>query len=220
MVVRESGIKEYIDLLQGPVLYLSTMFLGLLLGVLCDANTIMDPKILPCCYWEFWRLLLSGIGGILAGYVLYFISGGKYNPAIGIAGVSCVPTTAKVAQKLVAKANRTVIIYRMLWREHKRRDHHGHHRRHILQFTGQIKGRLKMNGWKAAFITYVLTIIIAFGIAFLMYAMVALLEKISRKKETVIPIKPAWVLTGSPNRYYALKSDVISVLFSVKGRCI
>lgn len=110
VVVRESGIKEYIHLLQGPILYLSTMFLGMLLGVLCDANTIMDPNVLPLMMLGILSLLISGIGGIIAGYILYFTSGGKYNPAIGIAGVSCVPTTAKVAQKLVSKANKTAII--------------------------------------------------------------------------------------------------------------
>lgn len=110
VVVRESGIKEYIHLLQGPVLYLSTMFLGLLLGVLCDANTIMDPKILPLLLLGILSLIISGVGGIIGGYVLYFISRGKYNPVIGIAGVSCVPTTAKVAQKLVSKVNKTAII--------------------------------------------------------------------------------------------------------------
>lgn len=104
------SIKEYIHLLQGPVLCISTMFLGLLLGVLCDANTIMDPKILPLLLLGVFSLLISGIGGIMGGYVLYFLSGGKYNPAIGIAGVSCVPTTAKVAQKLVSKVNKTAII--------------------------------------------------------------------------------------------------------------
>ena len=110
VVIRESGIKEFIDLLQGPILYVSTMFLGLLLGVLCDANTIMDPKVLPLLLLGILSLLISGIGGILAGYILYFVTRGKFNPAIGIAGVSCVPTTAKVAQKVVSKVNRTVII--------------------------------------------------------------------------------------------------------------
>ena len=110
VVVRESGVKIYINLLQGPILYLSTMFLGMLLGILCDANTIMDPKVLPLLLLGILSLLISGIGGILGGYLLYFVTGGKFNPAIGIAGVSCVPTTAKVAQKLVAKANRTAII--------------------------------------------------------------------------------------------------------------
>ena len=110
VVIRESGIKEFIDLLQGPILYVSTMFLGLLLGVLCDANTIMDPKVLPLLLLGILSLLISGIGGILAGYILYFVTRGKFNPAIGIAGVSCVPTTSKVAQKVVSKVNRGAII--------------------------------------------------------------------------------------------------------------
>ncbi len=49
-------------------------------------------------------LLLSGIGGIIGGYII-FIKRGNYNPVIGIAAVSCVPTTAKVAQKIVSKDN-------------------------------------------------------------------------------------------------------------------
>ena len=110
VVIRESGVKEFAELLQGPVLYLSTMFLGMLLGILCDANTIMDPKVLPLLLLGILALLISGIGGILGGYVLYFATRGKFNPAIGIAGVSCVPTTAKVAQKVVSKVSRTVII--------------------------------------------------------------------------------------------------------------
>jgi oxaloacetate decarboxylase beta subunit len=110
IVIRESGIKQFHDLISGPVLYSSTMFLGLMLGVLCDANTIMDPKVLPLLLLGCLALLFSGIGGLLGGYVLYFASGGKVNPVVGIAGVSCVPTTAKVAQKVVSKDNPAAII--------------------------------------------------------------------------------------------------------------
>ncbi|KAA4025561.1 sodium ion-translocating decarboxylase subunit beta, partial [Bacteroides ovatus] len=39
------------------------------------------------------------------GYIMYIIKRGNYNPVIGIAAVSCVPTTAKVAQKIVSKDN-------------------------------------------------------------------------------------------------------------------
>ena len=42
--------------------------------------------------------------------MLYFLSGKKYNPVIGIAAVSCVPTTAKVAQKSVSEVNPEAII--------------------------------------------------------------------------------------------------------------
>ncbi|MHB1305760.1 MAG: sodium ion-translocating decarboxylase subunit beta [Limisphaerales bacterium] len=105
VVIRESGIKPFQDLISGPVLYAATLFLGLMLGVLCDANTIMDPKVLPLLLLGSFALLVSGIGGLLGGYFMYFVSGGKVNPVVGIAGVSCVPTTAKVAQKVVSKDN-------------------------------------------------------------------------------------------------------------------
>lgn len=110
IVIRESGIKQFEELLSGPVLYLSTMFLGLTLGILCEANTILDPKVLPLLLLGMLSLLLSGIGGIIGGYVAYYCTGGKVNPVVGIAGVSCVPTTAKVAQKIVQKDNPHAII--------------------------------------------------------------------------------------------------------------
>lgn len=110
IVVRESGIKPFQDLLNGPILYGSTMFLGLILGILCEANTILDPKVLPLLLLGMLSLLLSGIGGLVGGYLAYIFTKGKVNPVVGIAGVSCVPTTAKVAQKIVTKANPTAII--------------------------------------------------------------------------------------------------------------
>jgi len=110
IVIRESGIKQFQQLLDGPILYGSTMFLGLTLGILCEANTILDPKVLPLLLLGMTSLLLSGIGGLIGGYVCYFFTKGKVNPVIGIAGVSCVPTTAKVAQKIVTKANPSTII--------------------------------------------------------------------------------------------------------------
>ena len=88
-----------------PLLYGSTFMLGLLLGVLCDAHLLLDPKILKLLVLGMGALLLSGIGGIIGGYIMYFIKRGNYNPVIGIAAVSCVPTTAKVAQKIVSKDN-------------------------------------------------------------------------------------------------------------------
>jgi oxaloacetate decarboxylase beta subunit len=81
-----------------------------MLGVLCEAHLILNPKILLLLILGIIALLLSGIGGILGGYVLYFLSNKKYNPVVGIAGVSCVPTTAKVAQKIVSAENPDSII--------------------------------------------------------------------------------------------------------------
>lgn len=105
VAVRESGMKNIYDFVSGPLLYGSTFMLGLLLGVLCDAKILMDPKVLKLLILGIMALLFSGIGGIMGGYIMYFIKKGNYNPVIGIAAVSCVPTTAKVAQKIVTKAN-------------------------------------------------------------------------------------------------------------------
>jgi Na+-transporting methylmalonyl-CoA/oxaloacetate decarboxylase beta subunit len=105
VAVRESGMKHIYDFVSGPLLYGSTFMLGLLLGVLCDAHLLLDPKILKLLVLGMGALLLSGIGGIIGGYIMYFIKRGNYNPVIGIAAVSCVPTTAKVAQKIVSKDN-------------------------------------------------------------------------------------------------------------------
>lgn len=105
VAVREANLKHVLDFVGGPLLYGSTFMLGVLLGVLCDAHLLFDPKILKLLVLSVLALLLSGIGGILGGYVMYFIKRGNYNPVIGIAAVSCVPTTAKVAQKIVSKEN-------------------------------------------------------------------------------------------------------------------
>ncbi|MGD9567920.1 MAG: sodium ion-translocating decarboxylase subunit beta [Sedimentibacter sp.] len=104
--IRESGMTRYAKLLEDVFLYSATFFLGLMLGVLCEASTILNPKILPLLFLGIFALLLSGIGGILGGYIVYLINGKNFNPVIGISGVSCVPTTAKVAQKEVNRVTR------------------------------------------------------------------------------------------------------------------
>ena len=110
IVIRETGIKPYIKMIGENFLYFATFFLGLMLGVLCDANTLLDATVLKLLVLGMLALLLSGIGGILGGYVVYFFRKGDFNPTIGIAGVSCVPSTAKVAQKAAGKANAAAFI--------------------------------------------------------------------------------------------------------------
>lgn len=110
VAVREADITPVVEFIKGPLLYGSTFFLGLLLGILCEAHLIMNPKILPLLLLGILALLLSGVGGLLGGYIVYWISGGKFNPVTGIAGVSCIPSTAKVAQREVTKINPKAII--------------------------------------------------------------------------------------------------------------
>ena len=110
VAVRESGITEFSKMIGETFLYGATFFLGLTLGILCEANTLLEPTVLKLLLLGMLALTISALGGILGGYILYFWTGGKFNPMIGIAGVSCVPTTAKVVQKLATSANPDAII--------------------------------------------------------------------------------------------------------------
>lgn len=110
VAVREAGLQYFTNMIENTILYGATFFLGLLLGVLCEASTIFNPKVLLLLVLGIISLLLSGVGGIIGGYILYIISGRKFNPVIGIAAVSCVPSTAKVAQKEVSSVAQDVII--------------------------------------------------------------------------------------------------------------
>ncbi|MEN6326774.1 MAG: sodium ion-translocating decarboxylase subunit beta [Syntrophomonas sp.] len=110
VAIREAGEEHYVKLIESTFLYAATFFLGLTLGILCDAYTILNPTILPLLILGVIALGLSGVGGIIGGYVVYFINRKNFNPAIGIAGVSCVPSTAKIAQHEVAAAKKSTII--------------------------------------------------------------------------------------------------------------
>ena len=110
VAVRESGLENFSNLLSETFLYGATFFLGLTLGVLCEANTLLEPTVLKLLLLGILALFISAVGGIIGGYVMYFATGGKFNPIIGIAGVSCVPTTAKIVQKVATGANPGAII--------------------------------------------------------------------------------------------------------------
>lgn len=106
VALKEAGVTRHVEFLAGPLLYGSTFFLGLMLGVLTSADLILDPKVLILLLLGMLALLLSGIGGLAGGLIYCWITNKRVNPLIGIAGVSCIPTTAKVAQKCAFEANK------------------------------------------------------------------------------------------------------------------
>jgi len=109
VAVKESNIERFRDFLDN-LLSGSTLFLGVTLGALLSVTTVMDPKVFLILILGMIALLLSGVGGLLAGLIAYKVSGGKINPLIGIAAVSCVPTTAKVAQHCAMEEDETILI--------------------------------------------------------------------------------------------------------------
>lgn len=108
MAVKEARINRYTELLEEGLSYFATFFLGAILGVLCEASTILDPTVLVILVLGILALAISAVGGLLGGLLMYWLHkrrGEDFNPTIGIAGVSCVPTTAKLAQHAAMDEN-------------------------------------------------------------------------------------------------------------------
>ncbi len=110
VMIKEADIPRYRKFLDEVVLTGSSFFLGFVLGALLSVSVVTDPRVVLIMFLGMLALLLSGVGGIIAGLVAYWLSKGKTNPLIGIAGVSCVPTTAKVAQKCAFHVNKKAVI--------------------------------------------------------------------------------------------------------------
>lgn len=110
IAVREAGIQSFIRLIDQVFLYGGTFFLGLILGLLCSARTLLDEKVLILLVLGIFALTVSAVGGIIGGYIMYLLTGRRFNPVCGIAGISCVPTCAKIAQKEISRVAPDVIV--------------------------------------------------------------------------------------------------------------
>ncbi|MCL1829080.1 MAG: sodium ion-translocating decarboxylase subunit beta [Oscillospiraceae bacterium] len=113
MAVKEADLGHYTELLENQISYFATLFLGLMLGALCEAATILDPTVLTILILGVVALTVSAAGGLAGGWILYLVhkkKGREFNPVIGISGVSCVPTTAKLAQHAAQEENPFAVI--------------------------------------------------------------------------------------------------------------
>lgn len=105
VAVKEAEIDPYTELLEKGLTSFSTFFLGLTLGTLCEASTLLNPAVIKILVLGILALAVSGVGGLIGGWVFFKIKKGDFNPVVGISGVSCVPTTAKLAQHAAEEEN-------------------------------------------------------------------------------------------------------------------
>ncbi len=121
-IFRESHISEVVERLaktsatqlMDVLIILLTLGVGSTLSV--DYINMMAPKVhlSPVKFlfdfglifvWGLFAFAVSTLGGVLFGELMYFITGGRVNPAIGAAGVSAVPMSARVVQKEVQRVD-------------------------------------------------------------------------------------------------------------------
>ncbi len=105
-ILRESGLTQRLSkTAQNELLNIITILLGLSVGATASGTTFLSIKTLSIIALGLIAFCFGTAGGVLFGKLMYKISGGKVNPLIGAAGVSAVPMSARIVQKVGQKEN-------------------------------------------------------------------------------------------------------------------
>jgi carboxybiotin decarboxylase len=105
-LLRECGVVERLArAAQNEIINAVTIFLGLSVGSKLNAEEFLNPETLGILTIGFVAFAIGTAAGVLMGKGMYLISGGKINPLIGAAGVSAVPMSARVVNKVGLEAN-------------------------------------------------------------------------------------------------------------------
>ena len=99
--LRESGVVERLSgTAQNALINIVTIFLGITVGSKLSADKFLNTQTLGILTLGLFAFAMSTAGGVLLGKVMCRLSGWKINPLIGAAGVSAVPMSARVVNKV------------------------------------------------------------------------------------------------------------------------
>ncbi len=105
-LMKESGVcGRLVNTAQNELMNIITIFLGVTVGATAVADNFLSPKTLFIIALGLIAFCLGTACGVLLGKLMYVLSRGKINPLIGSAGVSAVPMSARVSQKVGAQTN-------------------------------------------------------------------------------------------------------------------
>ena len=103
---KETGVTARLsDTVQNALMNIVTIMLSTAVGATMVGSTFLTAQTLKIVVLGVVAFGLSTSGGLLAGVLMYKLTGGKVNPLIGSAGVSAVPMAARVAHVEAQKAN-------------------------------------------------------------------------------------------------------------------
>ena len=105
-LLRESGVVDRLtNMAQNELINIVTFFLGTCVGMTMGAEVFLRMETLKIIGLGIVAFGFSTVGGVLAGKLMYRLSGGKVNPLIGSAGVSAVPMAARVSHNVGQEYN-------------------------------------------------------------------------------------------------------------------
>ena len=105
---RESGVvRQLTDTASNALMYIVVILLGTSVGATTSAEAFLKADTLKIVFLGLVAFAFGTAAGVLLGRVMCKLTGGKVNPLIGSAGVSAVPMSARVSQKVGAEADPT-----------------------------------------------------------------------------------------------------------------
>jgi len=100
-LMRESGVVERLSrAAQGEIANVTTIFLGLTVGASMTGESFIRLDTFLILLLGLFAFVLDMGGGVLFGKLLYVLSGKKFNPLLGAAGISAFPMSARVVQRV------------------------------------------------------------------------------------------------------------------------
>ena len=100
-LIKESGVvPNLVHTASNAMLYIVTILLGLTVGATASADVFLTVETLGIFTLGIVAFILATATGVLGGKLMCWTTKGKVNPMIGAAGVSALPMSARVVQKM------------------------------------------------------------------------------------------------------------------------
>jgi oxaloacetate decarboxylase beta subunit len=105
---RESGVvRQLTETASNAMMYIVVILLGVSVGATTSAEAFLNISTIKIVVLGLVAFSFGTAAGIVFGKIMCKATGGKVNPLIGSAGVSAVPMSARVSQKVGAEADPT-----------------------------------------------------------------------------------------------------------------
>jgi carboxybiotin decarboxylase len=105
-LMKECGVVDRLsNTAQNALINIVTIFLGLGVGAKLSADTFLNMQTLGILLLGMIAFCIGTASGLLFGQLMKKLSKGKINPLIGAAGVSAVPMSARVVNKVGLEAD-------------------------------------------------------------------------------------------------------------------
>lgn len=100
-LLRESRVVDRLsNAAKNEIANVTTLFLGLAIGGTMNGNSFLREETLYILAIGFFAFVVDTFGGLLFGKLMYVLSGKKFNPLIGAAGISAFPMSARTVQRV------------------------------------------------------------------------------------------------------------------------